>query len=431
MSHRRTTRWLLPLTLLAISPLAHAALEPPVEKSDERTDQFLRVVQQPDGRAVRLEVAARTYESTEPGRPKVVLVSVAHIADKPLYTALQRLMDAQDLVLYESVKPAGAGRPGGDTPDERRASTEASMRFVASLLELHRQKRDAYPKSLDELAVFTKSVDERLAQWLVSAATDAWERSLIYTLEGDAAAPSFTLLSRGADGEPGGGEEAADLEIRGADGIQPVSLSSEGGIQAELANALGLAFQLEAINYGGEHWRASDMTMDAVNRALQARGVRGFALGDALAGTSLSGRVATFLLRLIRFADRLADGVIADNVKLMLIEMLGNEEMVNRSLDQQFGRGFAEVIVDLRNQVVIDDLIHIVEHEPAVESVAIFYGAAHMRDMAQRLDDQLGYTPRAVEWFPAITLDLSRSALSERDVQQMRRMLRRQFDQMR
>ena len=132
----------------------------------------------------------------------------------------------------------------------------------------------------------------------------------------------------------------------------------------------------------------------------------------------------------MKLADLVFDGAIADTVKVMMIEMLGNEEMMGQSLDQM-GDGFSEVIIDLRNQVVIDDLVLLLEREGAdVETIGIFYGAAHMPDMAERMRDQLGYVevedPDAVEWFDVIKVDTNRGGA---DVSRMRETMRRMMGQ--
>ena len=78
----------------------------------------------------------------------------------------------------------------------------------------------------------------------------------------------------------------------------------------------------------------------------------------------------------------------------------------------------------MRNQVVIDDLKSIVEGEDEHESIAILYGAAHMRDMALRMSEQLDYESDEERWYRAIEIDLEKSAVTERDLRQMRMMMK-------
>jgi len=151
-------------------------------------------------------------------------------------------------------------------------------------------------------------------------------------------------------------------------------------------------------------------------------------LGGTLAGSSFPAKVVSALLGLLRFFDNMTDGAVADSMKVVLIEMLGNPILLEQGM-AQFGPGFDEVIIDDRNQVAIDDLKAIIEHEPEVRSVAIFYGAAHMPDMAQRLKEQLGYEAAEEQWLTAIKLDFKKSAVTQREIDQLRAMVKRMLHQ--
>jgi len=66
---------------------------------------FLRV-NETTNRVVSLEVAVRTFARTNRPGPPVRLVGVTHLGDAGYYAGLQRLLDAQPLVLFEGI---GAG----------------------------------------------------------------------------------------------------------------------------------------------------------------------------------------------------------------------------------------------------------------------------------------------------------------------------------
>ena len=69
--------------------------------------------------------------------------------------------------------------------------------------------------------------------------------------------------------------------------------------------------------------------------------------------------------------------------------------------------------------------------EPDPQSGAVFYGAGHMTDLAQRLGEQLAYEPAGEErWLRAIEVDLTRSAVTETEVNRIRFMVRRMLHQM-
>lgn len=389
---------------------------PAPEPAPVAVGDYLRTTDAPSRTA--LEVASRTF--TRPGGPTVTLVGVSHIGERRLYDEIQTLLAGQDVVLYESVKPSGTARPAGGDDEQRAEATTRSMKLLANVADAHRGARGANPASLDALVEFAAGRDPRMREWLSAARIDAWGGDVTYRVEADG---SYVLASLGADGRPGGAGAGADLEVAGgAAGDGPALGRPEDGIQAELARALGLEFQLEAIDYGRPNFRSSDMSIDELERALAAKGIDFAVIEGSFAGTSLPGRIAVMFLRLVRAADVFLDGAIADGLKVVLIELLGDEAVLEQSLEQ-LGPGFGEVIIDQRNQIVIDDLEAITRDEPDVGSVAILYGAAHLPDLAERLG-RLGYAPAGDEWHTAFEVDLSRSPMTEQDVRRLRTMIR-------
>jgi hypothetical protein len=411
--------------MVAGAALVAASLPAECSGAQEDDPRFLRVVEE-RGKSIALELAARRYARADGGGPEVCLVSVAHIADASLYSSLQSLLDEFDVVLYESVKPPGAGSPAGENDTERAESTRAAMTFLAGLIAAQANNVAGYPASIGELAERLADEDPRLGEWATQAARDAWGAEVAYHVDGD----GFTLMSYGANGAGGGEGAAADILVTSAEAVPIDPLSGDDGLQAQLADALGLAFQLQAIDYGRPNFRCSDMTLDQLERSLAARGIDFSELSGTLAGSSFSAQLVNLLLKFVKIVDALTDGRMSDMAKLAMIEVLGNESLTDAALNQQFGKGFADVIVGERNQIVVDDLAALIQAEPEVKSVAIFYGAAHMADFEKRLAEQLQYQPGEARWLPAMTLDLDASALSAIEIAQTRMMLRQMFRQM-
>ena len=412
---------------LAVQPVAARPLEGVREPAEPF--RYMRISEDP-GRTVALEIASRTFEppASASGGPSIALVGVAHIGERTLYDSVQDLLDRHDVVLYESVKPAGTGGAGGSDLTERTETTLTAMEFTAAVVKAYKDSNESYPPDPVELSEFAAGRDPRVEQWLSVAATDAWGSPVLYRVtEGGA---GFELVSFGADRRPGGEGEGSDLRVGSDSAIHPASLGSdEDNLQAELAKALGLAFQLDALDYGRAHFRCSDLAMDQLERAFRDKGVDFGPIGGSLAGSSLPGRLVVYLLRLIRVVDVFLDGAIADALKVMLIELFSSDKAMEMSM-KQFGTAFEDVIIDQRNQVVVDDVKSILEKERDVESIAILYGAAHMPDLADRLIDQLGYEPGGEEWFTAFEVDLTRSAMSPGQLQTFRQMVRQQLRQM-
>ena len=225
-----------------------------------KTLPYMRAADEP-GRTIALQVATRTFVPAGGVKgPTVSLVGVAHIGERTLYRQLQDLLDKQDVVLYESVMPAGAGGAGGDTDATRVASTEAVMRFTAGVLRLHHARDGRYPADLTELVAFAERRDARLGQWLQTAHTDAWGGVIRYVA--DDGRLHFVLTSLGADQLPGGAGADADLKVTSDTPLAAGFLEAdEDNLQAELAKALGLEFQLDGIDYDRPNFRCSDMAL--------------------------------------------------------------------------------------------------------------------------------------------------------------------------
>ena len=82
---------------------------------------------------VSIELVSRRYEAN--GKPDLWLVGVAHIADASFYEEINSLLDPMDIVLFESVRPTGSRPPGGDTDEERIASTTLSRKRVRTAVD--------------------------------------------------------------------------------------------------------------------------------------------------------------------------------------------------------------------------------------------------------------------------------------------------------
>jgi len=60
----------------------------------------------------------------------------------------------------------------------------------------------------------------------------------------------------------------------------------------------------------------------------------------------------------------------------------------------------------------------------ADDRIAIFYGAGHMPDLAERLYDELGFEETNQRWLRAMAVDLEASAVTKRDIAMIRRMVK-------
>jgi hypothetical protein len=372
-----------------------------------------------------LDIRERTYAPADGEGPVVTLVGAVHIANPIYYRRIQERLDGFDVVLYEGVNPAGTSDADDDalTTKQRIARSENRVRLVSILLEQAGRRDGAYPATLDELAdVLAES--PRPSAWLETARVDAWGNELVY-----APLPSgegFVLMSLGADGEPGGRRARADLRLSDQKPLSDAELGLEPGLQERLAKTFRLSFQLNEMDDTRPNWINSDMTIDELQRAFEEAGADGSMLFGMLDGSSGMGAVVGLVLGAV---ERLPG--MAQRGKLMIMEVLSLGDASFDMMKDQLGDGTVKVLIDERNQVVIDDLKGLLADTDA-DSVAIWYGAGHMPDMEERLLDQLGYERTDDDrWNPSMRLNLDRAGISQSERVMLRASMRRQLEQAR
>lgn len=420
----RIASWIVVASLCTTAYGQPEKAEPPAVPTQEK---FIRQAETP-GKHIALEIVSKEYAPIgDTSGPKVGLIGVSHIGDEAFYRSIQNVLDQYEIVLYEAVRPSGTGGARGETPEEQVESTRRAMKFIASAVEAYRAARQRYPSTIEDLRGFAREIDPIIVNWLTVAAVDAWGRPFGFNASDDGT--EFALKSLGADGKPGGelGTADADLMLTQADGVTPLAVERDN-IQRQLATALGLSYQLESLTYDAANWRPSDMTVEQLSQAFQARGMDMGPLAGAMGGAGFPAQVGRILLRMIGMLDAMMDGAISDIAKIMMIEVLGDDALLQQGMGQ-LGQGFTEIILYERNQVVIDDLKRLLQHEPNIKSVAILYGAAHLPDLEDRLRDQLRYETRGETWLTAISVNLKESRVSAAQLAQMRQMMRRAMQQ--
>jgi hypothetical protein len=419
MRHRLLV--LLLATLLA--PLAPLACADEAAPDPEPTmGRWVRLTDGED-RVVSLDVAARRYEPSGGTGPSVLLAGAVHIGERAFYRKLQALLDEQDVVLYEGVNPSGSGELSPDlTDDERHAWTTKRLRLLAILVERYAMEHERYPASIDALRAGLAE-HERHVAWLDAASRDGWGRDV--SLLADADGAMFDLVSLGADAAPGGDGPDADLRWSDLPGLGAGETGAEPGLQARLAKAFRLRFQLDEMDESGEAWRNSDLSIDEVQRALEDRGVEDVMLFDLLDGSSGMAKIAAGVLKLIEALPG-----AAPRGRLMIMEMLALADTSTLAGGMQGGEKLVEVLIDERNKKVIEDLREVLA-EPDHATVGVVYGAAHMPDLERRLVEELGYEPSSEQWIPAMRLPLERVGISRYERLMLKAQLIRQMKAMR
>jgi hypothetical protein len=374
---------------------------------------------------VSIELVSRKYEVE--GKPDLWLIGVAHVAEESFYEEVTILLDEMDIVLYESVRPAGSRPPSGSTDEERVASTKKSLEFVADVAKKCAEETELIPETLEDVIADASLIDSRLSNFVEDASVDPWQRPFV--LQVNPSTNEIIIWSFGSDGAIGGEDSASDLTARRTVEIldDESELSEEEekvGLQAEFADVLGLEFQLDVLPYEEPNWFCSDLTIDEVEAKLNALGADITILGT-LTGESFTAKIASGFMKLIPMLDSFTNGGARQTAKLLMIEMLSMPE--SDKMLEGVQPELAQVIIIDRNTEVLKDIAATLDVVENVSSIGVLYGAGHMSDLSPRLATLFGYAPTEERWITAMSVNPKESLLDEKYMRQMRAMLRLQL----
>jgi hypothetical protein len=231
----------------------------------------------------------------------------------------------------------------------------------------------------------------------------------------------------------------------------------QAGIQSKLATALGLVFQLDVIDYKRKHFVNSDLTPEALNSAIEKRAeapepkksepakpekpAKPGEPETKAAPEKVTKETFDQLMQALHGEGEMAESLGAmvslmgstpqmrETTKVMLVEALGQAgELIDlaKSASPEM-KDLFEVIITERNEEVLRQLqVQLRKLQPD-QTVAIFYGAAHMDEIARRLTTELHFTPAAQQWDTAFTADTTQSIMPPAQIKMMMQMMRTQL----
>lgn len=176
--------------------------------------------------------------------------------------------------------------------------------------------------------------------------------------------------------------------------------SAVSGVQRGLKAVLGLSFQLDEVDYTKANFVHADMDVDEFLARQEARGESLFNLMmkaylSQLAGTPPATRPGSkpFKYKPINFGGTPAERQLA--LKTLFAGMFGELEQQSLGLDDEDG----SVILTERNDAALAVVRE--QRKAGKKRIAVFYGAAHMPDMATVLVKQDGLKRGNTEWLTA------------------------------
>ncbi len=173
-------------------------------------------------------------------------------------------------------------------------------------------------------------------------------------------------------------------------------------LQGLAKSALRLELQLEQVDYTKKHMVRADLTPGQMAAKMEER-------GETVMTLALSTIADT--MRLQKNLAEKQTSLEAELQDISLFDLFGNSNKLKRvmaqqfvstgSLDQSLGGALNQLLVVDRNEAAIKELEK--QMSQGKKRIGIFYGAAHMPDMEQRLK-KLGFSRSAQQWLPAWNL---------------------------
>ena len=211
-------------------------------------------------------------------------------------------------------------------------------------------------------------------------------------------------------------------------GFQDAS-GSGYSLQPALAEALGLTFQLDAMDYRRPHFHNSDLSLEQLGAVLEGSAPEAIPQMEQLMGmmdgSGWIGGLVRFGVGLIRASPKLQA-----TTRLVLIETLGGLEgdLTELTSVPEDMRALLRVLIRERNDVVLADLERWDATRPRPARVGVLYGAGHMADLERRLRETTGCRSVGEEWLTAFSVNPGASGLAAAEVELARRLARAQLE---
>lgn len=193
-----------------------------------------------------------------------------------------------------------------------------------------------------------------------------------------------------------------ELVARPEDRPNPEEQRQGGGgaismLQRGLKNALGLQFQLDVVDYRPANFVHADMEPGEFAASMKERGesLMGIFLKMARGGAAAATREEGAPAPTLDFVSALRSGDGKRQLKMVLGRQLEQMERMALGLDDKGG----STLLEGRNEKCLEVLQ--VRIGAGDRTIGIYYGAAHLPHMEQRLVKDLGFRKTGHEWVMA------------------------------
>lgn len=177
------------------------------------------------------------------------------------------------------------------------------------------------------------------------------------------------------------------------------SIKGIGEMQHLMGGALGLTFQKDGIDYKRDHFVHADMNMDQLMEA------SGGDVTKALPGAGMLGPLMKNLGPMLKKMGPLLKTLMKSNPQMQNNMKFQFAQQLSKASDAMGGET-QRVIIEARNKVCMEVLEReLPKHKTG--KIAIFYGAAHMKDFHERLA-KLGFKQADKTWMTAWAIGVER-----------------------
>ncbi|MGB5354936.1 MAG: hypothetical protein WBN32_15090 [Woeseia sp.] len=190
-----------------------------------------------------------------------------------------------------------------------------------------------------------------------------------------------------------------ELVVANPDGREEVVTDDKSlltSLQINMKDALGLSFQLDEIDYRAANFVHADFSADMLRDSMEERGESLYVYFWRLFYSAIDDYARDPLgLQNMQLMSMLAEGSEEDAMKIAIAYEMVKATRIGDILGSEQG----SAIIAARNEHAVEVLQE--QIATGATRIGIFYGAAHMVDLDQRLVQDLGLEAVDTEWLDA------------------------------
>ncbi|MEM6575835.1 MAG: hypothetical protein AAF736_16290 [Pseudomonadota bacterium] len=167
-------------------------------------------------------------------------------------------------------------------------------------------------------------------------------------------------------------------------------------LQLGMKDLLDLSFQLEEVDYTGEHFVHADLSPKQFSESMENRGESFFQLLLKAWMTALAAPQQATVVSDVELLTALFSSDRTRKLKTVMARQFDQMDSMMALLD---GGEKGSTLITVRNERALEVLRE--QLDEGRKRVAIFYGAGHMPDFAQRLATDFSLRPESRSWLDA------------------------------